>query len=68
MTTDRPYRKALALDVAIGELRVNSGTQFAPDVVEALIVVVTRDAPAWELALAETPSGVEAQSQPVKQA
>jgi putative nucleotidyltransferase with HDIG domain len=67
MTTDRSYRKALPLEVALGELRTNAGTQFAPDVVDALIAVVLRDAPDWQLGLAETPSGVEAKSQPVKQ-
>ena len=36
MTTDRSYRKALPHEVAIAELRRNSGTQFDPDVVEAL--------------------------------
>jgi putative nucleotidyltransferase with HDIG domain len=68
MTTDRSYRKALPLEVAIDELHKNAGTQFAPDVVEALVAVVTRDLPAWQLSLAATPSGVEAQPQPVKQA
>src|ERR671932_2658708 len=36
MTTDRSYRKALPVSVAVGELRGNAGTQFDPDVVEAL--------------------------------
>jgi putative nucleotidyltransferase with HDIG domain len=67
MTTDRSYRKALPLEVAIDELHKNAGTQFAPDVVVALVAVVTRDLPSWQLALAETPSGVEAEPQPVKQ-
>ena len=40
MTTDRSYRKALPLEVAVGELHKNSGTQFAPDVVDALVAVV----------------------------
>jgi putative nucleotidyltransferase with HDIG domain len=54
MTTDRSYRKALPLEVAIGELTKNAGTQFAPDVVDALVRVVSRDAgPAWELTVAE---------------
>jgi putative nucleotidyltransferase with HDIG domain len=53
MTTDRPYRKALPLTVAIAELRTHAGTQFAPDVVEALIAVVERDAPEWQLAFTE---------------
>ena len=52
MTTDRSYRKALPLSVAIGELRDNSGTQFAPDVVDALIAVVARETPDWELTIA----------------
>jgi putative nucleotidyltransferase with HDIG domain len=37
MTSDRPYRKALPLEVAISELRKGARTQFAPDVVEAAI-------------------------------
>jgi putative nucleotidyltransferase with HDIG domain len=40
MTSDRPYRKALPLVVAVEELRTNSGTQFDPEVVEALVAVV----------------------------
>lgn len=67
MTTDRSYRKALPFQVAVDELRDNSGTQFAPDVVDALLAVVTRQVADWQLGLAETPSGVEAQPQPVKQ-
>lgn len=34
MTSDRPYRKALSVDVAIAELHDNSGTQFDPAIVE----------------------------------
>jgi putative nucleotidyltransferase with HDIG domain len=41
MTTDRSYRKALSLEVAVGELRTNAGTQFDPDVVDALVVLAT---------------------------
>jgi HD-GYP domain-containing protein (c-di-GMP phosphodiesterase class II) len=52
MTTDRSYRKALPLSVAISELRDNAGTQFAPDVVVALIAVVARETPDWELTIA----------------
>jgi HD-GYP domain-containing protein (c-di-GMP phosphodiesterase class II) len=37
MTTDRPYRKALGKEVAIGELKKCSGTQFDSKVVEAFI-------------------------------
>jgi HD-GYP domain-containing protein (c-di-GMP phosphodiesterase class II) len=42
MTTDRSYRAALPLDVAVGELRANAGTQFDPQVVDALIAVTER--------------------------
>lgn len=37
MTSDRPYRKALGRDVAVGELRKGAGTQFDPKVVEAFL-------------------------------
>jgi len=40
MTSDRAYRKALSQEVALTELRANSGTQFDPRVVEALEAVV----------------------------
>jgi hypothetical protein len=42
MTTDRPYRSALPVHVALAELRDNAGTQFDPAVVEALLLVITR--------------------------
>jgi putative nucleotidyltransferase with HDIG domain len=53
MTTDRSYRKALPLPVAVAELRKHAGTQFAPDVVQALIAVVARETPDWELTLTQ---------------
>ncbi len=37
MTTDRPYRDALPTSAAIAEIRANSGTQFDPRVVDALL-------------------------------
>jgi putative nucleotidyltransferase with HDIG domain len=37
MTSDRPYRRGLAPDVAYEELRRHSGTQFFQEVVEGLI-------------------------------
>jgi hypothetical protein len=37
MTTDRPYRKALPVEVALEELRANRGTQFDSQVVECLL-------------------------------
>jgi HD-GYP domain-containing protein (c-di-GMP phosphodiesterase class II)/methyl-accepting chemotaxis protein len=33
MTSDRPYRKALSLDVALAELHGNAGRQFDPEIV-----------------------------------
>jgi HD-GYP domain-containing protein (c-di-GMP phosphodiesterase class II) len=39
MTTDRPYRKAVDLEMAFEELRSNIGTQFDKKVVEAFIRV-----------------------------
>jgi putative nucleotidyltransferase with HDIG domain len=44
MTTDRSYRRALPVETAVAELRRNSGTQFDPKVVEALVAIVERDA------------------------
>ncbi len=37
MTSDRPYRKALGRDIAIGELKKHAGTQFDPKVVEVFL-------------------------------
>ena len=37
MTSARPYRAALSLDAARRELLENSGTQFDPECVEALV-------------------------------
>lgn len=37
MTTDRPYRKALGIDVVVAELRKYSSTQFSPDLVEVAV-------------------------------
>jgi HD-GYP domain-containing protein (c-di-GMP phosphodiesterase class II) len=43
MTTDRSYRAAMSLDEALAEVVGNSGTQFAPAVVEALIRILRED-------------------------
>ena len=42
MTTDRPYRRAMTHEAAIEELRTNSGSQFEPRVVDAVVSVVER--------------------------
>ncbi len=36
ITSDRPYRPGASLDDALGRLRDASGTQFAPDAIEAI--------------------------------
>ena len=41
MTTDRVYRPALSQSQALSELRAHAGTQFDPDVVEALADLVS---------------------------
>ena len=43
MTSDRPYRKALPLEVALAEIRDKRGSQFCPSVVDALDRVMARD-------------------------
>jgi HD-GYP domain-containing protein (c-di-GMP phosphodiesterase class II) len=44
MTTDRSYRQARPLDEAVAELRSCSGTDFDPNVVEALAAAVQTSA------------------------
>jgi len=45
MTTDRPYREAMPREAAIAELQSNTGTQFDPRIVSALVKVVEQGAP-----------------------
>ena len=42
MTTTRSYRKGMSVDVAVAELMANSGTQFDPAVVAAVLEVLER--------------------------
>lgn len=44
MTSDRPYRKALTLDVAIAELSENSGKQFDPEIVDVFTSILEEGA------------------------
>jgi GAF domain-containing protein len=37
MTSDRPYRKASPLEVAVEQIKAGAGTQFHPDVAEAVM-------------------------------
>ncbi len=45
MTSDRPYRKAMSIEEAIEELNLNSGTQFAPDVVNVFVSMLKSELP-----------------------
>jgi HD-GYP domain-containing protein (c-di-GMP phosphodiesterase class II) len=40
MASERPYRKALALDEIVDELRSTSGGQFDPTVAEKMIALI----------------------------
>ncbi len=40
MTSDRPYRPALPMEVAVGEVRDGAGTQFDPNAVAAFLELV----------------------------
>jgi HD-GYP domain-containing protein (c-di-GMP phosphodiesterase class II) len=42
MTSDRPYRSAISHEDACRELEENAGTQFDPEVVEALLALLSR--------------------------
>ena len=44
MTENRPYRRALPADVALAELIAHRGTQFDPDVVDAMVTLRARRA------------------------
>ncbi len=41
MTTDRPYRKALGVDIVMSELLKHKGTQFDPSLVDLVLGSVT---------------------------
>ena len=45
MTTDRPYRKALPIETALGELDRNAGTQFDPRVVDVFLAAYPFETP-----------------------
>ena len=41
MTSDRPYRRGMPLQIAVEQVRVGAGTHFHPDVAEAVLDAVT---------------------------
>ncbi|MGH2531600.1 MAG: HD domain-containing phosphohydrolase [Thermomicrobiales bacterium] len=45
MTSDRPYRRAMAIPDALAELKRNSGIQFDPQIVEAFVRAMTQPHP-----------------------
>jgi diguanylate cyclase (GGDEF)-like protein/putative nucleotidyltransferase with HDIG domain len=47
MTSDRPYRDAMSVDVAIAEIQDKSGTQFCPRVVAALTESLVQSRGFW---------------------
>jgi diguanylate cyclase (GGDEF)-like protein/putative nucleotidyltransferase with HDIG domain len=47
MTSDRPYRDALPLDVACAEIQDKAGTQFCPRVVAALMKSLSQNRGFW---------------------
>jgi HD-GYP domain-containing protein (c-di-GMP phosphodiesterase class II) len=51
MTTTRSYRKGMSVDVAVAELTANSGSQFDPAVVAAVLRVLERPSPSPPAAL-----------------
>ena len=48
MTTDRPYRGALTVEQAAGEVRAGRGTQFSPAVVDAFFAAFRRQPALFE--------------------
>ncbi len=45
MTTDRPYRRGIARETALEEIRAHTGSQFDPQFAEALIEAVLKRCP-----------------------
>lgn len=43
MTSDRPYRSALPVETALGEIRAGAGSQFDPEVSEAFLELAGED-------------------------
>ena len=43
MTSDRPYRPALSVEIAVQELEKGSGKQFDPDITEVFIKLIKSD-------------------------
>ena len=49
MTSDRPYRRAMDVDRALGEIRTGAGTQFDPEIAKVFIDLIEEHPPAeWD--------------------
>jgi hypothetical protein len=57
MRTDRSYRKALPYDTAVAQMRENTGSQFDPLVVRALLATVATEPLAAEFIAARPARG-----------
>ncbi|NJD91306.1 MAG: HD domain-containing protein [Geobacter sp.] len=59
MTSDRPYRKALSLDIAVKELLDNAGTQFDPEIVPVFVELLEQGAfPFFATAALKSPQDI----------
>lgn len=54
MTTDRIYRERRTIEAAMEELRRLAGSQFDPDVIDALDRALHEERPAWEARIEDT--------------
>ena len=54
MTSDRPYRKAMAPEVAITQLVNGRGTQFEPNLVDAFVRVLERESESYRCGVHES--------------
>ncbi|HWE07722.1 MAG TPA: HD-GYP domain-containing protein [Solirubrobacteraceae bacterium] len=66
MRTDRPYRRALTHEAAIGELLGNAGAQFDPAVVRATVRVVAAERPTSVVPVAPVPARAYAAGVPAR--
>jgi ribonuclease P protein subunit RPR2 len=49
MTSDRPYRRAMGVDRALGEIQAGAGTQFDPEIAEVFLDLIEEHPPAdWD--------------------
>jgi HD-GYP domain-containing protein (c-di-GMP phosphodiesterase class II) len=42
MTNDRPYRRALDFEYAVGEIAAQAGTQFDPEIASTFVALAPR--------------------------